>query len=211
MATKVKTPRKALGLMDGVADYIPDMPGWSSVEKCQRLAQAIQDSKADISVELGIFAGRAILSMAMAHRDINKGVAHGCDPWNPIACTEGNNDPRNDEWWSNLNHYDYMQYFIQIIIKHRLLDFCQWYRIKSQTMVKLFDDKSISVMHQDANHSELTSCQEVKNWDSKIKSGGYWFMDDTNWPSTQKALGMLDDKGYKRLEEHEDWMLFQKP
>jgi hypothetical protein len=41
-------------------------------------------------------------------------------------------------------------------------------------------------------------------------SGGYWVMDDTNWPSTTKAQQRILELGFKELEDHGEWKLFQK-
>lgn len=199
-----------MGLEEGIEHYIPTMPGWSSPEKCLEIAKLIRETDADISFEIGIYAGRGFLAMAMAHRDIGKGVVHGCDPWEAVACREGENDPVNDEWWDQQNYPRLYAYFVDNILQHRLLEFCNWYRFKSEAVAALFENNTISVMHQDGNHSELNSCQEVLLWDDKIVSGGYWVMDDTNWPSTTKAQSLMLDRNYTEIMDNGDWKIFKK-
>src|SRR4051812_46671458 len=86
-----------------IETHLPQMHGWCPPEKGIRLAQAIRDTQAELSVELGIFGGRGVLAMAMAHQEQGRGVAWGFDPWTKSAALEGSNDPANDAWWAALD------------------------------------------------------------------------------------------------------------
>ena len=90
-------------LESAVRHYISTMEGWSTPDKCWTLSRHIMGLKAGISVELGVFAGRGLIAMAMAHRHQGYGVAWGFDPWTADACVEGKNEPENDEWWKKVN------------------------------------------------------------------------------------------------------------
>ena len=180
-----------------ISEYIPKMDGWSTPEKCYAMARLIKENSIQTSVELGIFGGRSLISMAFAHRHTG-GATWGFDPWTASASLDGDNDPANYES------------FVHHILIHNLLDHCHWGRYKSDLAVNIFDDSSIGLLHQDSNHSEKVSCDEVERWNKKIISGGYWVMDDTNWPTTRKAQGLLLEKGYNEVRDMEEWKVFQK-
>jgi hypothetical protein len=70
-------------------------------------------------------------------------------------------------------------------------------RSKSSDAVSGFEANSISMLHQDSNHSEEVTVEEVNIWYDKVKIGGYWIFDDTDWPTTQVAQRLLLEKGYE--------------
>ncbi len=62
------------------------------------------------------------------------------------------------------------------------------------------------------------SCLDIELWSNKIKKKGYWLMDDTNWPTTQKAQKLIITKGFIEIDvdngfgkiEGREWKLYQK-
>lgn len=197
-------------IYDKINAALPRMEGWCTPEKGCALAKAVVETNADLSVELGIFGGRGVISLAMAHRAIGKGVAWGFDPWTKQAALEGENSKENDEWWGKLDLEWIYGGFVDRAIEHKLLPFCYWARLKSKQAVLLFEDESIGVLHQDTNHSEQVSCDEVMRWKNKVKKGGFWFADDINWETTKKSQKLLADNGFDLIETHESWAIYRK-
>lgn len=191
--------------------YIPTMEGWSTPRKCKALANAIKDSNASLSYEIGIFAGRGLVAMAMAHREIKKGHAFGIDTWSPVASLEGSNSPVNDEWWSKLDYAYIFRCFKNSITLLGLEDWAKWEVDHSKSALYKVTDASIDVMHQDGNHSDEVCSWEVQNWSKKLRAGGYWFMDDTNWETTTNAQKWLKKNGFTELHVDDGgWSIFQK-
>lgn len=193
-----------------IQDVNPTIEGWCETTKAGRMAKAICDVRSDISVELGVFGGRGLIAMAMAHQHLNHGVCWGFDPWTKGAAIEGFNDEANNDWWSKIDLEAIYKHFVGKVVSNNLLKECYWARLRSDQAIKLFRDESVDVIHQDSNHCEEVSCAEVLAWKSKIKIGGYWFADDTDWPSLKKAIKLLQDNGFALVEDHKKWMLFQK-
>jgi hypothetical protein len=84
-------------------------------------------------------------------------------------------------------------------------------RQRSDAAVGGFENGSIAVLHQDSNHSEQISSAEVELWTPKLRPGGYWIADDTDWITTRRAQGLLAEKGFAVVEEHANWKVFCKP
>jgi hypothetical protein len=82
--------------------------------------------------------------------------------------------------------------------------------MKSREACELFDEACFDVIHQDGNHSEAVSCEEVEMWCDKLVDGGWWIMDDVNWESTTKAQHLLVSKGFVEIEHHGGWAVYQK-
>lgn len=197
-------------LNNRIAVAIPTIEGWCPIEKAQRMAKAIIETKCDLSVELGVFGGRGVISMAMAHNEIGNGISWGFDPWEKSASLDGDIGEEHVKWWTKLDHEAIYKKFVQSVLKHDVLERCRWTRIKSEQASKIFDDESIGVIHADSNHSEKVSSDEVLRWSPKIKHGGYWFADDIDWPTTKLAQELLPKNGFKLIENHVKWAVYKK-
>jgi hypothetical protein len=84
------------------------------------------------------------------------------------------------------------------------------WKCKSRDVASKFEDNSIDLLHQDSNHSEEISCEEVELYWNKVRPNGYWVFDDTDWPTTKKAQNLLLTKGYRVLKVGSDnkWTIF---
>jgi hypothetical protein len=187
------------------------MHGWCTKEKATRMYELIREAKPNVTVELGVFGGRSLIPMALAHKHISQGVCYAIDPWQISASTENYdvNDP-NYQWWNKLDHGLIYNSFINALNLYGVKDIVKVYKELSKNTLHLFEDESICVLHQDGNHSESTSTEEVLLYAPKIKKGGYWIMDDTDWQSTTKAQNTLMSLGFELLEDHVAWKIFQK-
>ena len=188
---------------------LPEMPGWCGVEKGKRMAELSYG--ASLCVEIGVFGGRGLIAMSLALADQRFGCADGIDPYEASASLEGTNAPENNAWWGSLN-YEAIARVAQVkICALGLFPYARLIRLPSREVVSCYANESIDVLHLDANHSEETSCEDVGLWAPKIKPGGYWVFDDTDWSTTQKAQLDLEALGFKMLEKHPNWKVYQRP
>jgi hypothetical protein len=68
---------------------------------------------------------------------------------------------------------------------------------------------SIDFLHQDSNHSEENTCEEVELYWNKLKEGGYWIFNDADWPTAQKAQKLLLSKGYtEHYNANDKWKVY---
>jgi len=188
-----------------------DFMGWCWWEKATLMAELIVEKNCQEIVELGIYGGRSLAPMAMACQFKGSGKVTGIDAWSASAALEGKNHPSNDEWWSsraNLNEV-YNQ-FVRGIQKHNLGNWCAWHKMKSLEAVDLFKEASIDFMHQDSNHSEEVSCEEINRWWGKVRQGALWVLDDSDWPTNQRAIAILNQSCNKVLYHDPKFMIFQK-
>jgi hypothetical protein len=187
---------------------IEKLPGWCSVEKGKRMAELAYG--ASLCVELGVFGGRGLASMALALAEQGFGRADGIDPFEPNAALEGTNAKENDEWWASLDYESIARAAQTGLCELGLYPYSRLVRLGSREAVKYYDDETIDCLHLDANHSEETSCEDVSLWAPKIRHGGYWVFDDTNWESTQKAQRELVALGFVELENHDTWKVYRR-
>jgi predicted O-methyltransferase YrrM len=178
--------------------------GWCSIEKANKLIEIVNTQNPSLCVELGVFGGRSLLPIAWATKNLNQHAkVIGIDAWDPIVCTEGKNDKANDDWWVNINHTDMLNYTIKLMQEYKVDDIVQLWKSKSVDVVDKFTDNSIDILHQDSNHSELVTCNEVELYWNKVRPNGIWIFDDTIWTTTFKAQELLVSKGYTEIYKYE--------
>ena len=202
--------RKIPDVMAKIAKLVPTMAGWCPVDKALIMATYIIQKKPDLVVELGIFGGRSLIPMAMACKTIGKGRVIGIDPWTKDAALEGENSKENEQWWSSINLEETYKTFIHQVLANDVLDTCFWHRMKSEEAIKLYQDNTIGFLHCDSNHSEKVSLAEIDQWSPKVKNKGIWIMDDTDWPTMQKAKAYILTKGFRLVMDYHKWMIYEK-
>ena len=200
----------AQDLRERIDAALSPLHGWTTPEKGVRLADLVVETQADISVEIGVFGGRGTIAMAIGHQLLHKGYVVGIDPWEVQASLDGVNDPANDEWWRAVDYDAIYEHFLSALVHNGVARFCRVMRERSDSAVRLFGDATISVLHQDGNHSETVSASEVATWAPKLRSGGYWIADDTDWATTSLSLKMLSDTGFDLVEDHGGWRVYRK-
>ena len=84
-------------------NVVSSLEGWCTAEKAQRLYDLIKESNSMLTIELGVFGGRSLIPMAMAHRDKESGYIIGFDAWKASVAIGGTNSPANDVFWQNID------------------------------------------------------------------------------------------------------------
>lgn len=215
------TPR----LKERIAN-IQRLGGWCTLDKAESLAELIIARRPEKIVEIGVFAGRSAVAMAMACQSIGCGHVHGIDPWTNAAALEGGTTPENDAWWAKL---DMKQIYRTCVSTAKTLGVEDWLTLIEKhdaDVLKDFDEGSIQMLHIDSNHSEAVSCRTVRDWVPKVAKGGIVILDDSNWPSQQRAVELLKSGLGTQWESTHDmigpvgpdgkttcggqWMLFEK-
>lgn len=174
-----------------ISHYLPALEGWLDAARGEEMAELIIDTKPEVVVEIGVFGGRSLVAQAFGLRENNFGKIYGIDPWDVATAVEHFEDEKNNEWWrKNITLEDIHRGCMRAIWDHHLQPWVVIIRAASQHACQLFPN-NIDVMYLDGNHSEISSCRDVENYVPRIKSGGYCWVDDCDWHTTQKALGMI--------------------
>lgn len=170
------------------------LEGWCSPEKTEFLKVLVRRINPKILVELGVYGGASLIPMA-------ENVSSDCevfavDPWKKGPTLEGYT-PKDENyvWWNELDLEKIYNGFIRAL-KERNLTNCTILRTMSTAAVNEFKDNTIDLLHQDGNHSEKVSVEEVELYLPKMKRQSCWIMDDTDWDTTLKAQELLKINGY---------------
>jgi hypothetical protein len=196
--------------MASLEKKITSLEGWCDVKKAKILSELTSKIERTngkcTALEIGVYGARSLVALGW-HL---KAPSHvfGVDPYSVKASLEGEQDKSNIEWWSKLDHQKIKQGAFDAIREKQ--DVISLLVMKSDEASKLFANYSFDVIHQDGNHSEEISCNEVHTWCDKLKVGGWWIMDDVNWLSTTSAQSLLASKGFLEIDHYGNWAIYQK-
>lgn len=197
-------------LRSEIERVVPGLDGWCPVEKALAMAEVVLAERPRVCVEIGVFGGRSLIPQALALREVwdedessvnveiagaperKRGIIYGIDPWKKGAVLEGVNDPKNDEWWRNLDLGAIFATCARCVAAQRVTEHVALLQIGSEEAAPLFGLGGIDILHVDGNHSELSSCRDVTLYLPKVRPGGRIWMDDTNWATTQPAVRMVE-------------------
>ncbi len=197
--------------MSTLPESIFALEGWCTREKAQKLYDVVISVKPESIVELGVFAGRSFIPMALALKANGKGCITGIDPWAVSSSIENyDSQDQNHLWWNGLDHEKIYNCFKSSIKDYDISTISTHIRATSKECVDTFTSDSIDIMHQDGNHSETVSCDEIEIYASKIRPGGLWIMDDTDWESTRKAQRLILEHGFTMVEDFTSWVIYKK-
>jgi len=190
-----------------IAELIPTMGGWCSVQKAQELALAVLKSKAQVVVELGVFEGRSCLPVAMALKEQGSGVIWAIDPWSNESAKEGY-DGENEKWWGSVDLESVHQKFLSHIEKTGVHDYVRVLRRKSDDVIPPHE---IDLLHLDGQHTDQT-IKDVERYASKVKCGGFVFVDDLQWVGggVGRAVEKLLTMGFVKLFDRDTGAMFER-
>jgi len=183
--------------------------GWCPLDKAMTMAAAVLSLRPEVSCEIGVYAGRSFLPMAIAHRTLGHGMAIGIDPWKAEASVEGQIAKGDKDFWAVQNHHE--------LAFNKLSD--EINRLALRNVVKVYrkrsDDveppRNIGVLSVDGNHGPQV-LRDIERYAPQVVPGGLIFMDDYNWSgkNVMVAVERLQAMGCKELYRVADWGVLQK-
>lgn len=180
-------------ISEAIHKYFNHMNGWTTPERGCEMAELILETRAQICVDIGVFAGRSTIAMGFAARELNTSWVYGIDNWNPGTAKDNDDHEEGVEWWAKQSNLETIhQEAMRDLWGHRLEPWVIIIRAKSEHVAQLFP--VIDFLNIDGGHSEVTSCRDVSLYVPRVRSGGYVLMDDTSWDTTQKALRLIEEQ-----------------
>ncbi len=167
--------------------------GWLKDDVAKEMRDLIRETRPNVYVEIGVFAGKSIINTAQALHDTGKGIAYGIDPWKREESLRSCPPEEKASFWEEIDldavHYDCMH-----AIWERHLDNIVIIRATSQQAAKLFWPLSIDILYIDGGHSEETSTLDTMMYMPKVKRDGHIWIDDTNYASLGTAINILEEQ-----------------
>lgn len=181
--------------------------GWTSVEKGQTMAGMVLALRPAISLEIGVYAGKGLVSLGLAHKAVKHGMAVGIDPYSVQASIQGQTE-RNWEFWSKTDHG-----MILNVCKAAL---AKWDVASCTNLIqKRSDDvepnSGIGILRVDGNHAEQ-ALRDTMRFAPCVIIGGFLLLDDIAWSGGHvgRAAQWLKQSGWRELYSLDDGPVFQR-
>jgi hypothetical protein len=155
----------------------PPVEGWCQIEKAHLLAATVFILRPAVTLEIGIWAGRSLIPMALAAKECGCGIVHGVDPYSPQASSEGYGKANADWWVKHADHAYAKTQFLGLIQEFGLQSIVEIHYAKSDEVTF---PGIIDLLHIDGQHTEQ-SRRDVSRFGSKVRIGGICCMDDCHW------------------------------
>ena len=195
-------------LFSAIQDLVPRCHGWCSVVKAQALAAAVLTLRPKVSVEIGVFGGRSLLPMALAHKETGIGTIIGIDPWSNSASAQGQLNPDDLSFWSTCDHEAIYRDFTERVQLTGTGDVINIIRSRSDDVRP---PKVIDLAHLDGNHGEQ-ALRDAKRFTPNIRVGGLCFLDDLDWSggAVRKAEQFIQSIGFTMLYSMDTGAMYQR-
>lgn len=190
-----------------IAALVPSLTGWCSVEKANDLALAIIKIRSSVTVEIGVWGGRSLIPMALAHREQAHGVVWAIDPWSAKASVEGY-DKANSDWWGAQDHDLVYRNFLANLKANAVEEYVRVVRMKSDDVEP---PENIGLLHLDGQHTDQT-IRDVERFASKVIPNGFCFVDDIHWSGggVERGVEKLLTLGFVKLFVRDTGAMFQR-
>ena len=201
-----------MNVLDDIQMVHERLQGWCSWLKAETLASIVVALRPKISVEIGVFGGRSLIPIAMAHRYINHGKVIGIDPWMARASVEGQLEA-DAKWWSDQKMHD--DVYTGFMRFRENLQLQQWIQVERKVSDEFDPMLGIGLLHVDGNHGEQ-AIKDVERFCPFVDFGGIVVVDDIGWGAgtVDRAIDLLPRMGfiekYRVKDEGSEWGVYQK-
>lgn len=203
---------KVESLKRQVCEVLPSLEGWCSKEKALHFIDLVLEVKPEVYVEIGVFGGSSVFPVASALKFLDHGTIIGIDPWDKLECIkyfDPIDDSANLQWWGKINLFYIYFTYLNMVRNYGLEKYVKTLKMTSEKAASEID--AIDILYIDGNHSETVSTQDVQLYLPKVRSGGYIWMNDALWTTTQEAVSLLTDAcEIVKTIDKENCILFRK-
>ncbi len=175
----------------------PQLSEWTPIDKAHTLAALVIALRPALTVEVGVWQGASLVPMALAHRAIGYGRVIAVDPWSALASIQGQVNPDDVRWWSEVDHEKAYQKFITVLAEEGVSDIVEVVRATSDEFTP---PAPINCLHLDGNHGEQ-ALRDVQKFLPHMAPGSVWILDDYPWSGggVLKACAALKSAGCSEI------------
>ncbi|MBI2743277.1 MAG: class I SAM-dependent methyltransferase [Chlamydiales bacterium] len=195
-----------------VLGELSKIPGWYNPKKAEVVMEFVRENAPKLCVEIGAFGGAVTYPIASTLKFLKSGEVYAIDAWDTPAAIEGMENERTILWWKNLNMEEIKKKFLELLSLKQLQQICHPVLGRSRDALKLFQDGSVDLLYLDGNLSKKGSLEDAQLYYSKVKKGGYIWLDNADSENKKQSIAFLM-KNCKWIKERSigiNCILFQK-
>ena len=171
---------------------LPQFAGWCTKEKAEMIMDFIYENKPKKCVEIGTFGGSTTYPIASALRFLNRGYLSTIDSWDNDSAIAGLDiHEQESTWWASANLKKIQGNFLLLLQTKRLNKWCKTLSMTSEKALLTFPDESLDMVYIDGNFSSSGTLKDVLLSFSKVKKGGYIWLNDADIDAKIPAVSFL--------------------
>jgi hypothetical protein len=183
--------------------------GWITLNKAGCLIDYVdeicRDVESPICVEIGVYAGKSVLPVALELKRNAKGIIYAIDPWTNEEATRGYEDAHY-EYWSQIDLNQKLEIFESMIREFELKDYISIIKEPSDTAPEI---KNINLLHIDGQHTDQ-ALRDVRKYASQITLNGYCVVDDVDWGRVADVPNLLEKMGFIHVHTVGTTVIYKK-
>jgi tetratricopeptide (TPR) repeat protein len=183
--------------------------GWITLNKAGCLIDYVdeicKEVEEPVCVEIGVFAGKSVLPIALELKRNSKGKIYAMDPWTNEEATRGYEDVHY-EYWSQIDLNHKLGIFESMIQEFELKDYISIIKEPSDTAPEI---KNINLLHIDGQHTDQ-ALRDVRKYASQIALNGYCVVDDVNWGRVADVPNLLEKMGFIHVHTVDSTVIYKK-
>lgn len=186
--------------------------GGAALAKCYIMAYLASFFKFKNYVEIGVYKGMSLFSVAQAFKD-NEGKAYGIDPYLLVESKEYDLEDASKERVNKfLEGLDFEGIYNKVLMNIDALGLSKVVEIIRKTSTEAaayFKAIEIDMLHIDGNHDYESVKADINNYSPLIREGGIIIFDRINWDSVKRCYDQYKDD-YIILLETNDFGILMK-
>jgi hypothetical protein len=183
--------------------------GWASLNKSGYFIDCVEEicTRVDnpVCVEIGVYAGKSLLPIAMSLQRNKKGIVYGIDPWTNEEAIKGYSGP-NEYYWGLIDLKEKYEFFQNLISEFDLSKYVITVVDASDNVPEI---KNIDLLHIDGQHTEQ-AVRDAKKFASQVTLNGYCFVDDITWGEVADVPYFLKDMGFVEVHRVDTGVMYKR-
>jgi glycosyltransferase involved in cell wall biosynthesis len=170
--------------------FLYDIEGGDPLHQCYIMAYLASFFKLKNYVEIGVYKGRSLFSVAQAFKD-NEGKAYGIDPYLLVEAKEYDLE---ETLKKRVNKFvegiDFEAMYNQVLMNTDVFGLSKVVEIIRKTSTEAaayFRTIEIDMLHIDGNHDCESVQADINNYSPLIREGGIIVFDCINWDSVKRC------------------------
>ena len=160
------------------------------LSQCYIMAYLASFFKLKNYVEIGVYKGRSLFSVAQAFKD-NEGKAYGIDPYLLVEAKEYDLEKTLKERVNRfLKGIDFEALYNQVLMNTEVFELSKVVEIMRKTSTEAapyFKDIKIDMLHIDGNHDFESVQADINNYTPLVREGGIIVFNCINWDSVKRS------------------------
>jgi predicted O-methyltransferase YrrM len=185
--------------------------GWCTLDKAGSFVDYVDEicSRVDnpVCVEIGIFAGKSALPVALELKRHNKGKLYAIDPWKNDEAVKGYEETNDHyEYWKNIDLQSMYRFFLNLLKEYDAENFVEVWPVASDDTPII---ENIDFLYIDGQHTDQAH-RDVLKFATRVKLDGYCIADDVAWGEVSKVPSMLQSLGFKMVHQLDSAFVFKR-